>query len=81
MSLANPQSLNRYAYVQNDPVNFVDPLGLNLSSGTAGFCSAEFSYSQCGGDAGFWGGGHWGDWLALFEREFGGMPEQVSEAL
>jgi RHS repeat-associated protein len=33
-SLTDPQSLNRYAYVQNDPVNFVDPSGLNLSSGT-----------------------------------------------
>jgi hypothetical protein len=27
-SLTNPQSFNRYAYVQNDPVNFVDPSGL-----------------------------------------------------
>jgi RHS repeat-associated protein len=27
-SADNPQSLNRYAYVQNDPVNLVDPLGL-----------------------------------------------------
>ena len=26
--LTNPQSLNRYAYVNNDPVNFVDPMGL-----------------------------------------------------
>jgi hypothetical protein len=26
--LANPQSFNRYAYVQNDPVNFIDPAGL-----------------------------------------------------
>jgi RHS repeat-associated protein len=25
---ADPQSWNRYAYVQNDPVNYIDPLGL-----------------------------------------------------
>ena len=28
--LTDPQSLNRYAYTQNDPVNFVDPSGLNM---------------------------------------------------
>src|SRR6266540_6285972 len=28
MTIANPQSFNRYAYVNNDPVNFVDPSGL-----------------------------------------------------
>ncbi len=27
-NLANPQSFNRYAYVQNDPVNSIDPDGL-----------------------------------------------------
>ncbi len=27
-SLANPQSLNRYAYVLNNPINLIDPLGL-----------------------------------------------------
>jgi RHS repeat-associated protein len=28
-NLLDPQSLNRYSYVQNDPVNFVDPTGLD----------------------------------------------------
>lgn len=28
MSIGSPQSFNRYAYVGNDPVNFVDPSGL-----------------------------------------------------
>jgi RHS repeat-associated protein len=28
MSLGDPQSFNRYSYVTNDPVNFVDPKGL-----------------------------------------------------
>ncbi len=28
-SFTNPQSLNRYVYTKNDPVNFVDPTGLD----------------------------------------------------
>jgi RHS repeat-associated protein len=31
MSISSPQSFNRYAYVNNDPVNKVDPTGLLLS--------------------------------------------------
>ena len=27
-SIGNPQSLNRYAYVMNDPVNMIDPSGM-----------------------------------------------------
>jgi RHS repeat-associated protein len=57
---ADPQSWNRYAYVQNDPVNRADPTGLL-------FCSAEFSHCQglgaspfidTGGSLG--GGWNWG---------------------
>lgn len=32
-NFANPQSFNRYAYSNNDPVNFVDPLGLDAEGG------------------------------------------------
>jgi RHS repeat-associated protein len=32
-SISDPQSLNRYAYVNNDPVNFVDPSGLDETPG------------------------------------------------
>ena len=43
-NLTDPQSLNRYAYVQNDPVNFVDPSGLNLEEGGGGWsCSGTWS--------------------------------------
>jgi RHS repeat-associated protein len=31
MTLSNPQSFNRYTYVNNDPVNLVDPTGLMLA--------------------------------------------------
>ena len=31
MTIADPQSFNRYTYVNNDPVNCVDPTGLSLA--------------------------------------------------
>ena len=31
-SVVQPGSLNRYSYVQNDPVNFIDPSGQSLKS-------------------------------------------------
>ncbi len=49
-SLADPQSLNRYAYVRNDPVNLIDPLGLVIectpifSTGSEGTVSFQFWY-------------------------------------
>jgi RHS repeat-associated protein len=44
--LTNPQSFNRYAYVQNDPVNLIDPTGLNAEAPTAG--------GSCDGGRGIW---------------------------
>jgi RHS repeat-associated protein len=32
--ITNPQSLNRYAYVMNNPATFIDPLGLSCSDPT-----------------------------------------------
>ena len=29
-SIVKPGSMNRYSYVQNDPVNFIDPSGQGL---------------------------------------------------
>ena len=49
--LTNPQSLNEYAYVMNNPLNMVDPTGL---------CGDSFDGSGCGGGGGF-GGAPWGE--------------------
>lgn len=51
--LGDPQSFNRYAYVDNDPVNLTDPTGLLPSNGQCQ--GAECPWS--GGGGGFWGGG------------------------
>ena len=38
--ISNPQSLNRYSYALNNPLLYVDPLGLDVEPG-AGNCSAS----------------------------------------
>ncbi len=71
--LSNPQSLNRYAYVQNNPLSYVDPFGLNLilcttyttktySSGYDGgmpyiSVTEDDSWTECSGGGGGGGGG------------------------
>lgn len=58
MSTGDPQSLNRYAYVGNDPINAGDPLGLQAGMGCAGDpgipCGSARMFGGCaaGGDAG-----------------------------
>ena len=53
MDLTNPQSLNRYAYVMNGPMNATDPSGLDLVS-IGGWCGfgldgAGYPEEDCGG--------------------------------
>jgi RHS repeat-associated protein len=43
----NPQSLNRYAYVQNDPVNAGDPLGLSGASSIIDLGGGSYAYRIC----------------------------------
>jgi len=52
-NLADPQSLNRYAYTENDPVNFVDPSGL-----MGDFPEAYWGFDHFAN--GFWGSGYLG---------------------
>jgi RHS repeat-associated protein len=56
MSLGNPQSFNRYSYVENDAVNFVDPSGLLLSSSESGGYCIRYHYTNVATGEGFWGG-------------------------
>jgi RHS repeat-associated protein len=57
--LTDPQSLNRYTYVQNDPVNFVDPTGLMMEGGVSCYIDGvESGWIPVG--ARYLGGSSWG---------------------
>jgi hypothetical protein len=76
MDLSNPQSLNRYAYVFNNPVNLMDPTGLDVTggpyaaSGCTLFDGTEGEVFACAGGSGEQVGGFS---FGLFGLGFGGL--------
>ena len=52
MNLTNPQSLNRYAYVSNSPLNAVDPLGLVCSAAVGDKYDTACNNANYGGGGG-----------------------------
>lgn len=47
MLITDPQTFNRYTYVNNDPVNFVDPSGLNMMGAGGASCYIDGVLSTC----------------------------------
>ncbi|HBB88169.1 MAG TPA: hypothetical protein DC047_11180 [Blastocatellia bacterium] len=76
VNIQDPQSLNRYSYVQNNPLTFTDPSGLSLGE-------SHF-------DPAFWGerieflpgfGTNWGSFSAFYEQQYEtSMYQTLSDA-
>jgi RHS repeat-associated protein len=61
VDLSLPQTLNRYAYVNNNPMSFTDPFGLDCAylndSGTdleKGGLDQSSNFGECGKNGGYW---------------------------
>jgi RHS repeat-associated protein len=59
MDVTNPQSLNRFAYVLNNPLNLIDPLGLDCAYFNDAGDSIEqldqnSDAAECGSNGGYW---------------------------
>jgi RHS repeat-associated protein len=55
---ATPQTWNRYAYVANNPLGFVDPAGLEMANTTGGGLGCDSETYNCNNTPGGGGGGY-----------------------
>src|SRR6185437_1337089 len=70
-SLALPQSLNRYAYVTNDPINMIDPTGM-----AGGNWKCELlDDGNCRGGNGYMPGGSAADPFGVNDDPWGSMVD------
>jgi RHS repeat-associated protein len=78
-SISSPQSLNRYSYVNNDPINATDPLGLEAVWGLYRGTFLGGGFGSGGADYAFWGdrivdlpgfGTQWGSLSEFFEAQW-----------
>jgi hypothetical protein len=53
MCRSNPQTLNRYAYVRNNLLNWIDPFGLDVDEDTCGDDWYASSHAECPGGGGW----------------------------
>jgi RHS repeat-associated protein len=77
--LSDPQSFNRYAYAQNDPVNFIDPSGLDPGGVLGGW--AGITLNPPSGSVTIYGSfnnsaGVFGDFGPLIRRDVESEPFQ-----
>ncbi len=71
----NPQTWNRYAYVANNPLSFVDPLGLQIQGPQNSNCQSSangwsISCGPCWGDMLCGGGGSGGGWFWTYNSGY-----------
>jgi len=67
-STSDPQSLDRYTYVENNPISLIDPSGQEECEANGDCAQGGAGFGWGGGDS--WGGGGWSGDLNMFDFGF-----------